>query len=225
MKRFVAVVTMLLLASIMPTAGLAEGKASREGEMTRTMRAILRKTQEPREVARLLERQGVRFAGYQATTVTYAYDGQNVLPAETVMRSVGPDFQTAVSREMQRLQIRPAAGAKTDFTLTMWLYEWQNTDGTYTEQAMVSGSWSNTAYSWIDAPDDVIDVRWIVGDLAYLSSTPYDGIQRDQHTQGIGSYTVDDQVKNWDLFVNFKPVSNSVYSRWTNVFANYTHTW
>lgn len=121
--------------------------------------------------------------------------------------------------------IDPAAGRKADLTLTMWLYEWQNQDGTYSEQAVISGRWRNTEYRLIDAPTDVIDVRWTVGDLVYVSSTPFDGVRRDQHTNGIASFTVDDQVESWDLFVNFRPVSNGVQGRWTNVFVNYTHTW
>jgi len=126
----------------------------------------------------------------------------------------------------QEVRVEPqAAGRKADLTLTVWLYEWQNPDGTYTEQAAISGHWRDTEYRLIDAPADVIDVRWTVGDLVYVSSTPFDGVRRDQHTNGIASYTVDDQVKSWDLFVNFRPVATSVYGRWTNLFVNYTHTW
>ncbi|HEY3367317.1 MAG TPA: hypothetical protein VGK74_19850 [Symbiobacteriaceae bacterium] len=225
MKRFVAVTLGLLLASFIPVASLAKGKAGREAEMMRTMRAVLAQTKDPRQVAGLLSNHGARFIGYQENKVTFVYTGDRVVPAQSVTKSVGPDFLPVVAVKNPAGAVRPDAGDKTDFTLTLWLYEWQNYDNTYTEQAVVNGYWSATEYPWLDQPADVIDVRWIVGDVVYLSSQPYDGVMRDQHTNGIASYTVADQVRNWDLYVNFKPVSSSVYGKWSNVFANYTHTW
>lgn len=225
MKRFVAVTLGLLLASLIPVASLAKGKADREADIMRTMREALAQTSDPRQVAGLLSNHGARFIGYQENTVTFVHTGDRVVPAQSVTKTVGPEFVPllAVKRPAGDV-ITPDAGNKTDFTLTLWLYEWKNTDGTYTEQAAINGYWSGTEYPWIDQPADVIDVRWIVGDLVYLSSYPYDGVMRDQHTLGIASYTVDDQVRSWDLYVNFKPVSSSVKGKWTNVFANYTHT-
>jgi hypothetical protein len=224
-KRFVAVVLGLLLVSVLPAASMAHGKAAREAEMARTVRTILTQSKDPRTVAQALSRNGARFAGYRQTTVTFVYDGKSVVPARSVSTVVGPDFQPAVTETAPAGQIRPMAGEKADLTVTMWLYEWRNSTGTFTEQAIISGHWSSTEYSWIDDPNDVIDVRWIVGDLVYLSATPYDGVQRDQHTNGIASFTVNDQIADWDLFVNFRPTSSAVYGRWTNVFVNYTHTW
>ncbi|HWH71140.1 MAG TPA: hypothetical protein VNT26_17265 [Candidatus Sulfotelmatobacter sp.] len=224
MKRFAAVVLGLLLAVIL-AASMAYGKANREAEMTRTMRGIIAQTQDPRQVAQLLNQQGARFVGYRQNTVSFVYTGEAVVPMRSTAEVIGPDFKPTVTEKALASDIKPMAGEKADLTVTMWLYEWRNNDGSYTEQAYINGRWSATEYRWLDDPKDVIDVRWIVGDLVYLSSTPYDGVQRDQHTQGIASYTVDDQVQDWDLFVNFRPTSPNVYGRWTNIFVNYTHTW
>jgi hypothetical protein len=221
-KRFVAVVLGLLLVSVVPAATMAHGKAARETDMARTVRSILAESKDPRTVAKSLSQYGARFAGYAEKTVTFVYDGKTVAPARTVSTTMGPDFSATVTGTSPDATVRPMAGEKADLTVTMWLYEWRNWDGTYTEQAVISGHWSATEYSWIDDPNDVIDVRWIVGDLVYLSSSPYDGVQRDQHTNGIASYTVNDQIADWDLFVNFRPSSSAVYGRWTNVFVNYT---
>lgn len=225
MKRFAAILLGLILVSAIPIAGMAEGKAQREEEMTRTVRSILRTTREPARVARLLDRQGARFLGYQASTVTFVYNGETVLPARSTVTTVGPGLDAKSTTTAMPGDVHISAGEKADLTLTLWLYEWRNRDGSYSEQAVISGYWSETEYTWIDDPQDVIDIRWIVGDLVYLSSQPFDGVERDQHTQGIASFTVPDQVANWDLFVNFKPVSSTVHGRWTNIFANYTHTW
>ncbi|HWI61048.1 MAG TPA: hypothetical protein VNT75_04355 [Symbiobacteriaceae bacterium] len=221
MKRFAAVVLGLLLA-VIPAASMAYGKANREAEMTRTMRGIIAQTQDPRQVAQLLNQQGARFVGYRQNTVSFVYTGEAVVPMRSTAEVIGPDFKPTVTEKALASDIKPMAGEKADLTVTMWLYEWRNNDGSYTEQAYINGRWSATEYRWLDDPKDVIDVRWIVGDLVYLSSTPYDGVQRDQHTQGIASYTVDDQVQDWDLFVNFRPTSPNVYGRWTNIFVNYT---
>lgn len=225
MARFLAVLLGLLVVSAIPVAGLAQGRVSREVEMAHAVRAILARSRDPQEVAPLLRRHGARFLGFQEAQVTFAFQEGRVVPTRSVTRSVGRGLGESVAATGLSDSVRPMAGEKTDLTLTMWLYEWRNRDGTYTEQVVVSGYWSDTEYRWLDDPDDVIDVRWIVGDLVYTSSTPFDGVRRDQHTNGIASFTVQDQVKSWDLFVNFKPVSPGVYGKWTNVFANYTHTW
>ncbi|HYG57896.1 MAG TPA: hypothetical protein VD902_07500 [Symbiobacteriaceae bacterium] len=225
MKRFIAVGLGLLLATLIPAASLAQGKANREAEMARVVKGILAETREPRQVARLLSKHGARFLGYRQTTVSFVHTGETVVPTRSAVTSVGPDFQTSVSEQAHAEGISPAAGNKADLTMTTWMHEWRNSDGTYTEQMIVSGTWSDTEYSWIDDPADVIDVRWIVGDLVMSSSSPQDGIQRDQSAPGIASFTVGDQVASWDLFVNFRPTSPAVYGRWTNVFFNYPHTW
>jgi hypothetical protein len=225
MKKWAAVVLGLVLAAAVPAASLAQGRADRETDMARTMQAILAKGKDPAYVAKALEKQGARFVGYRQNQVTFVNTGDAVVATDSVTTAVGPDLQPTVTRSAQEGEVRPLAGEKADLTLTMWLYEWRNRDGTYSEQAMINGEWSDTEYSWLDDPLDVIDVRWIVGDLVYVSSTPYDGVQRDQHTQGIASFTVGDQVENWDLFVNFRPSSSSVVGKWTNLFVNYTHTW
>jgi type II secretory pathway pseudopilin PulG len=224
-KRFVAALLGLLLVAAVPAASMAYGKANREAEMTRVMRSVLAQTKDPQQVAQLLSEHGARFVGFRESTVTFAHTGDAVVPVQSTQKAIGPDFNPSVTERKITTGITPMAGNKADLTLTMWLYEWQNYDGTFTEQTILNGRWSATEYRWMDDPADVIDVRWIVGDLVYLSSAPYDGVQRDQHTQGIASFTVDDQVADWDLYVNFRPVSPAVYGRWTNVFANYTHTW
>lgn len=225
MKRLIAVGLGLLLATLIPAASMAQGKANREADMARTVRGILAKNKDPRYVAKLLSKHGARFLGYRQNTVSFVHTGDTVVPARSTVTNVGPDLQAAVTEQALADEVRPLAGEKADLTMTMWMYEWRNSSGTYTEQMILSGSWSATEYSWIDEPRDVIDVRWIVGDLVYVSSSPFDGVQRDQHTNGIASFTVDDQVRSWDLFVNFRPTSSSVYGRWTNVFFNYHHTW
>lgn len=225
MKRFAAILLGLILVSVIPIVGMAEGKAQRDEDMTRTVRSILQTTREPQRVAKLLRRQGARFLGYQSSTVTFVHTGETVLPARSTVTTVGPNLESKTTTTAMAGDVHINAGEKADLTLTLWLYEWRNRDGSYSEQAVISGHWSETEYSWIDDPLDVIDVRWIVGDLVYISSQPFDGVERDQHTQGIASFTVPDQVANWDLFVNFKPVSSAVHGRWTNIFANYTHTW
>jgi hypothetical protein len=224
-KRFVAVVLGLLLASVMPAPGMAKASPNREAEMAKTVRGILKQTRDPRQVADRLSQNGARFLGYQQTKVTFVYDGKSVVPAQSATVTVNPDFSQTDSAATGDGDVGADAGQKTDLTMTMWLYEWQNSDRTYTEQAILSGQWSNTEYWWLDDPADVIDVRWLVGDLVMLSSSPYDGVQRDQQTQGIASFTVDDQADAWDLFVNFRPASTSAYGKWTNLFFNYTHTW
>lgn len=226
-KRLTAVVLGLLLASAIPIAGLAQGKQNRDAEMAEAMRQILSTTREPRQVANALTKHGARFIGLQETTVTFVHTGQEVVPARSTVRTVGADLAESLVTEGANPpgEVGVKAGEKADLTLTLWLYEWQNSNGSYSEQAMMSGVWSDTEYRWIDDPKDVIDVRWTVGDLVYVSSAPFDGVERDQHTQGIASFTVHDQVEAWDLFVNFRPVSSQVYGKWTNIFANYTHTW
>lgn len=226
MRRIAAIALGLVLVSAIPAASIAQGTAGREAEMARAMRGILAQTGEPRQVAALLARHGAHFTGYQQTRVTFAYTGEAVVPTQAVTTSVDSTFLTVRSgMDSLATEIQPLAGQKTDFTLTMWLYEWRNRDGTYTEQVVLNGYWTETEYPWLDDPLDVIDVRWIVGDLVYLASHPFDGVQRDQHTNGIASFTVSDQVGSWDLFVSFKPVSSAVHGRWTNIFANFTHTW
>jgi len=187
------------------------------------VRSLIRQDRDPQRVAEALAEQTIRLLGFQERRVTFLYDGKEVRPISQELRVAGPDLKVSVVE--QGAEVEPTSGEKADLTLTMWLYEWAMRDGSYREQAVISGYWSSTEYSWIDDPADVIDVRWIVGDVVYLSSAPYDGIQRDQHTLGIASFTVDDQVQAWDLFVNFRPASSNVHGRWSNIFLNYTHTW
>jgi hypothetical protein len=224
MKRFAAVVFGLLLACGLPAASVAERKANLEEEMQQTMRGILAATRQPNEVAPLLSVRGAQFLGYRETKVSFVRTAEGVQPVRTAVTTIGPDLVATVSESLRK-EPHPMAGEKADLTVTMWLYEWRNRDGTYTEQAIISGHWSDTEYPWMDDPRDVIDIRWVVGDLVYLSSSPFDGVQRDQHTHGIASFTVSDQVESWDLFVNFRPVSPDVHGKWTNLFVNYTHTW
>ncbi|MFZ5815485.1 MAG: hypothetical protein ACOY93_09325 [Bacillota bacterium] len=226
MKRVLACVLGILLFTSL-TARAAEGPATQEEVVALLVRSITRAESDPRAVAAALGEHGIRFAGFHQRTITLAFDGQEVHVTGDRSRTMGADLVPRGGAVEPAPASDPsvAAGEKTDLTLTMWLYEWRRYDGTYREQTMVSGHWSNTEYSWMDDPADVIDLRWIVGDIVYLSSTPFDGVQRDQHTQGIASFTVDDQVADWDLFVNFRPVSSDVYGRWTNVFVNYSHTW
>jgi hypothetical protein len=227
MKRIVASVAIMLglcLASVVTVQHLAEGRGLVEVDRTPEVRKVLHASREPGRVAELLAARGIYYAGMRQAKVTFAKVGDQVVVARTVRSASGPDGKV-VQHEEPGMDAGIMAGEKADFTLTMWLYEWRNYNGTYTEQAALTGSWSDTEYGWLDDPVDVIDVRWIVGDLVYLGSTPYDGVQRDQATQGIASFTVNDQVANWDLYVNFRPTSSAVYGRWTNVFANYHHTW
>jgi hypothetical protein len=225
MKRYRVTLVGLLLAILLPVASAAQGEEKQQDDRVRVARQVLAGSREPREVARRLGEEGARFLGYQQRQVTFVHTGETVFPTRSVTTTVGPDFQPSVATTDLQPEIGPDAGNKTDLTLTFWVFEWRNRNGTYTEQAIISGSWSNTEYRWIDDPTDVIDVRWIVGDLVYSSSTPYDGVQRDQHTNGIASFTVDDQVASWDLFVHFRPASSAAVGRWTNIFTNYTHTW
>lgn len=224
-KRFVAAMLGLLLAAAVPAAGPAQARPAFGADMTQTVRSILKRTQRPQDVARQLAAQGVRFLGYQQRTVTFQKESGGVKPVRSTLVAVGPDFEQAYQDRSLAGDVSLMAGEKADFTMTIWLYEWRDSSGRYTEQAAINGTWRSTEYRWIDDPADVIDVRWTVGDLVYLSSYPYDGVARDQHTNGIASFTVDDQVKSWDLYVNFRPVNGAVYGKWTDIFANYTQTW
>jgi hypothetical protein len=226
MKRLVTVVLGLLLVAVMPAASLAQGNVDRETELAHVMRGVLKRSKEPAYVATELAKHGGRFQGYRQNKVTFVHTGEEVVVAETVATEIGPDMKRSVTRTASAEdEVRITAGEKADLTLTMWLYEWRESDGSYKEMAYVNGEWSDTEYTWLDDPLDVIDVRWIVGDLTYSRALPYDGVQNDQHTQGIASFTVRDQVANWDLFVYFRPSSSAVIGKWTNVFVNYTHTW
>lgn len=186
---------------------------------------------DPALVAAFLHRHGVRFLGYQGVGVRFAR-GAGGQPAPWLVEttSMGPDLCAQVATRV----VAPApddrtvsllAGRKYDFLLRQWLYEWANADGTFTEETVVSGIWYDPEWRWLARPADVIDVRWIVGDLAYVAAYPYDGVQFDQQTQGAASFTVDDLVANWLLFVDFTPASAGAYGRVTNVFTNYTHTY
>ncbi|MFZ5823138.1 MAG: hypothetical protein ACOY94_02150 [Bacillota bacterium] len=224
MKRILACVLGILLLSGMGVSA-AEGPMTQEEEVALLVRQTVAADPAPRQVAKALAERRIRFVGFQQRQVTFAFDGQEVRAVHSQTTTVGPDLAPHSQAEGAPPDSSVMAGEKADLTLTMWLYEWRRSDGSYREQAMVNGYWSSTEYSWIDDPDDVIDMRWIVGDLVYLSSTPFDGVQRDQHTQGIASFTVNDQISSWDLFVNFRPVSSQVHGKWTNLFINYTHTW
>ncbi len=214
----------LLLSSM--TVRAAEGPATQEEEVALLVRSLIRQDRDPHRVAAGLAERSIHLLGFQEKRVTFLYDGKAVTPVMQEVHTAGPDLKIAAGDQRDRLaEIEPMAGEKADLTLTMWLYEWLRSDGSYREQAVISGYWSSTEYSWIDDPADVIDVRWIVGDVVFLSSSPFDGVQRDQHTLGVASFTVDDQVSAWDLFVNFRPVSSGVHGRWSNIFLNYTHTW
>jgi hypothetical protein len=229
MKRIVAMVAIVLglfMAALVPLHQ-AEGRIRTGpdlGGLDRApeVRQILAASRDPLVVKQRLAERSIRFVGMRQTHVTFVKQGDQVIVGRRVALSSGPDGKVE-----QQADGGPSimAGEKADFTMTMWLYEWRNRNGTYTEQVALTGAWSNTEYSWLDDPADVIDIRWIVGDLAYLSSTPYDGVQRDQTAQGIASYTVNDQIQTWDLYANFRPTSSAVYGRWTNIFANYHHTW
>lgn len=232
MKRIVASVAIVLglvMAALVPLHQV-EGRVrvpKDAGVVDRApeVRQILAESRDPLVVKRRLAERSIRFVGMRQAQVTFAKQGDQVVVADTMRQSVDESGKVVLQEESASGGPSIMAGEKTDFTMTMWLYEWRNSDGTYTEQVALTGYWSNTEYSWLDDPADVIDVRWIVGDLAYLSSTPYDGVQRDQTSQGIASYTVNDQVRTWDLYVNFRPTSSAVYGKWTNLFANYHHTW
>lgn len=224
MKRILACVLGILLLSTV-AASAADGPVTQEEEVALLVRSAVKEDPTPRQVAAVLAERGIRFLGFQERQVTFAYDGKEVHQVAARTTTVGPDLVPQREPEARSSDPSALAGQKADLTLTMWLYEWRMSDGTYREQAMINGSWSSTEYVWVDDPADVIDVRWIVGDLVYLSSSPFDGVQRDQHTQGIASFTVDDQIACWDLFVNFRPVSSSVHGRWTNLFVNFSHTW
>lgn len=224
MKRMLACVLGVLLLSGMGVSA-AEGPATQEEEVALLVRQAVAADPSPRQVAKALAERRIRFMGFQQKQVTFAYDGGEVRAVESRTTTVGSDLVPHNQSGGAPPDSWVMAGEKADLTLTMWLYEWRRSDGSYREQAMVNGHWSSTEYSWIDDPEDVIDLRWIVGDLVYLSSVPLDGVQRDQHTQGIASFTVNDQISSWDLFVNFRPVSSQAHGRWTNIFLNYTHTW
>lgn len=229
MKRIVALVAIvlgLMLTALVPLHR-AEGRGRTAPEPdgldpAPQVRQILAASRDPLVVKQQLAERSIRFVGMRQTKVTFVKRGDQVVVGRTVRQAIGPDGKV---EEQTDGGASIMAGEKADFTMTMWLYEWRNRDNTYTEQVALTGAWSSTEYSWLDDPADVIDVRWIVGDLVYLSSIPYDGVQRDQTAQGIASYTVNDQIQTWDLYVNFRPTSSGVYGRWTNVFANYHHTW
>ncbi len=219
MAKVAAVGFGILLALCVPAASLAGGSPPRTVEAVEAAaRIAIRGGGGPAAVAERMGALGLRVVGYQEAGA--GERGPRPGGGPRFRGGLGPDRGSALGRS-----VHTAAGRKADFTLSLWLYEWQNRDGTYSEQAAISGHWRETEYRLIDAPTDVIDVRWTAGDLVYVSSTLFDGVRRDQHTNGIASYTVDDQVESWDLFVNFRPVSASVQGRWTNVFVNYTHTW
>lgn len=224
MKRVLACVLGIFLLSSMGVSA-AEGPATQEEEVALLVRETVAADSAPEQVAKALAERGIRFVGLQRRQVTFAYDGKEVRAVQSRKMTIGADLIPETEETEAPSDPSILAGEKADLTVTLWLYEWRRSDGSYREQAMINGSWSSTEYSWIDDPADVVDVRWIVGDLVYLSSTPLDGVQRDQHTQGIASFTVDDQISSWDLFVNFRPVSSQVHGRWTNLFVNYTHTW
>lgn len=232
MKRVVASVAIVLgltIAALVPLHQ-AEGRVRAQADAevvdrAPEMRQILAESRDPIVVRSRLAERSIRFVGMRQAQVTFAKQGDQVVVANTVRQTVDSEGHVTLQEESATGGPSIDAGQKTDFTMTMWLYEWRNRDGTYTEQVALTGYWSSTEYSWLDDPADVIDVRWIVGDLVYLSSTPYDGVQRDQTAQGIASYTVNDQIRTWDLYVNFRPTSSAVYGKWTNIFANYHHTW
>lgn len=232
MKRVVASVAIVLgltVAALVPLHQV-EGRVrvpvgAEVVDRAPEVRQILAESRDPIIVRSRLAERSIRFVGMRQAQVTFAKQGDQVFVANTVRQNVDENGHVTLQEEYASGGPSINAGEKTDFTMTMWLYEWRNRDGTYTEQVALTGYWSSTEYSWIDDPADVVDVRWIVGDLVYLSSTPYDGVQRDQTAQGIASYTVGDQVRSWDLYVNFRPTSSAVYGKWTNLFANYHHTW
>lgn len=221
-------------AAAAPRNGVARPAAPAPAgpEMRAYMRRVLRQTQDPARVAALLAARGVRFLGYQAVGVRFTRDADG-RPTPWLVETVtmGPDLVSTVQQEV--LAPAPAgqdgpgalAGRKSDFLLRQWLYEWANQDGTFTEENVTTGTWYSPEWRWMARPADVIDVRWIVGDLAYVAAYPYDGVTFDQQTQGAASFTVDDLVDHWTVFVDFTPASRSVYGKVTNVFANYTHTY
>lgn len=225
MKRvLVCVLVFLMLMSLSVSA--AEGPAAEEEEVALLVRTIVARADgDPGRVAKDLAQQGIRFLGYQKRSVTFAFDGKAVHPIQGRSTSMGADLTPVTKEPAPLTDSWILAAQKADLDVTLWFYEWRRSDGTYREQLIVNGYWDSTENAWMDDPADVIDVRWIVGDLVYLSSTPLDGVQRDQHTHGIASFTVDDQIACWDLIVNFRPVSSDVHGRYSNIFVNYHHTW
>ncbi len=203
----------------------------RGNDVRALMRRVLHKTQDPVQVAHLLAKKGVRFQGHQAVGVRFARDAAGVpTPWLIETTTVGADLGIAVERQvLDQAQLGAGveilAGRKYDFLLRQWLYEWTNADGTFTVESVTTGTWFSPEWRWIARPADVIDVRWVVGHLAYVAAYPYDGVAFDQQTQGAASFTVDDLVTHWTLFVDFTPASNNVYGTVTNVFTNYTHTY
>lgn len=216
---------------LMPPGGATAAPAPPEGPAVRALvRQVLRTTHDPARVATLLQARGVRFLGYQALGLRLTGARGGCTPALAETTTMGPDLQPQVAVAVLEEAggwdgARILAGRKYDFLLRQWLYEWTNADGTLTEETVITGRWLSPEWQWLARPADVIDVRWVVGDLAYVVAYPYDGVQFDQQTQGAASFTVDDLVPDWTLFVDFTPASSSAYGRVTNVFANYTHTY
>lgn len=224
---------MALPAGAAPSTAAASSGAEDGGrgpQMAAYMRRVLRRTQDPAKVSELLAKQNARFLAYQSVTISYVRVNNESVPVELTTVTVGPDLVAQQSTQSLLPEgsvdfVDLTAGRKSDFRLRQWLYEWRNRNGTYTEQNVTTGSWSSPEYRWMDNPDDVIDVRWVVGDLAYVRAYPYDGVRFDQQVHGVASFTVDDQVRNWDVFVDFTPTGPDVYGRVTNVFTNYHQIW
>lgn len=224
MKRILAYVLVYLCFTSLSVSA-AEAPVSEEEQMAQLLRSTVAARGDPLRVAEALAEQGIRFLGYRKQSVTYWFDGKQVQAVDGPSLTVGPNLVTRIEEPAASKDPSALAGNKTDLTVDMWLVESQLSDGSFRQHLFVSGWWSSREYAWIDDPADVIDVRWIVGDIVYVLSEVYDGVQRDQHTQGIASFTVDDQIASWDMTVTFRPTSPAVYGKYSNLFVNYTQMW
>lgn len=232
--RAVAIgLTCFLGVSLVPRVGHAAAgwpRPDRGTQIAARVRMLLQETEDPVQVARGLTEAGIRFIGYQALTMDVWDAGDGPVLGAVTRQSMGTDL-VPTSRDLTPLTKAKAmffgrpAGRKDDFTLRQWVYEWKEPDGTLREQAAITGAWQAPERWWKARPADVIGVEWVPQDLAYVVARPYDGVHYDQQTLGAASFTVDDSVRRWVLFVDFTPTAPSVYGKVTNIFVNYTHTY
>lgn len=222
-QRVLALAVALALAWAVPAAQgapRAPGDQQQADAMAAYMRQVLARTRDPAAVAAALDRRGASLLGYQEVRVWLApgSEGRPEVERATVLTADALGTRTSG-------QVEPAAGRREDFVLRQWLYEWQNGDGTWTEQNVVTGQWLSTEYWWLKHPDDVLDLRWVVGDLVLTVCRPYDGVRSDRQTLGAADFLADDAIGSWTVICDFTPASSAVYGKVTNVFTGYTHTW